>query len=69
VSAILMFLVGEGFRIEQFNALREIAVNRPNALGGGVNEVNWQLRMLCNEDQPGDDDVPWYQMLGELNFF
>jgi hypothetical protein len=55
------------FMIDEFGAGRQVTVGRPRQLGGGTRDLRWDMLMLCNEDQRGDDQTPWYEML--FDFF
>jgi len=55
------------FMLDEFGASREVTVSRPNQLGGGERTMSWGMLMLCNEDQRGDDETPWYEAV--LDFF
>ena len=65
----LRFLAGTLFMIDEFGASREVTISRPESLGGGERTMSWGMLMLCNEDQPGDDFVPWEDMLFSFGFF
>jgi len=67
VMTMIQDILSAVFQIDEFGADREVSVTRPNQLGGGTHELRWDIRMLCNEDQRGDDDTPWYEKL--FDFF
>jgi hypothetical protein len=69
LSDALRFITSTLFMIEEFGARRQVSIARPSSLGGGSKNLDWGLLMLCNEDQRGDDEVPWYEMLFDLDFF
>jgi hypothetical protein len=69
LASALRSLATTLFRIEEFSARRQTTFGRPQSLGGGAHAVVWQLRSLCNEDQPGNDDIPFWAELVSFGFF
>jgi hypothetical protein len=67
LAGVLRLLTTTLFMIDEFGANREVSVTRPNQLGGGTRTMSWGMLMLCNEDQRGDDETPWYEAV--LDFF
>lgn len=67
LSGVLEWVTTSLFLVDEFGASREVTVERPNSLGGGTHTLSWGYLILCNEDQRGDDETPWYESL--LDFF
>lgn len=67
IAGVIRLIASTVFRIDEFGASREVSISRPNQLGGGTRTMNWGFLCLCNEDQRGDDETPWYEMLFDLS--
>ena len=55
----LRFLSTTLFMIDEFGARRSTEIARPESLGGGTRTLEWELLMLCNEQQREDEDPLW----------
>jgi hypothetical protein len=69
LASALRSLATTLFQIEEFGTQRDTTFARPRSIGGGTRTVSWQMRALCNEDQPGDDDIPFIFELMSFGFF
>lgn len=55
------------FFIDEFGARRRLDIARPRSLGGGTKTLEWELLMLCNEQQRDDSDPLW-EIWADLGF-
>lgn len=59
LSDALRFVTSTLFQIDEFGARRSREIERPRSLGGGTRTLEWELLMLCNEQQRDDQDPFW----------
>lgn len=59
LSGALRFLTTNLFFIDEFGSRRARDIERPESLGGGTRRLEWELLMLCNEEQRDDEDPLW----------
>lgn len=59
LSDALRFVTSTLFQIDEFGARRQRDIERPRSLGGGTRTLEWELLMLCNEQQRDDQDPMW----------
>lgn len=59
LASALRFVSSTLFMIDEFGARRTSEIDRPQTLGGGTRTLEWELLMLCNEQQRDDEDPLW----------
>lgn len=67
LGSALRWVANNLFFIDEFGGRRDVSIARPESLGGGSRTLRWELLLVCNEDQRGDDETPWYEAL--FDFF
>ncbi|AKF09449.1 TadE/TadG family type IV pilus assembly protein [Sandaracinus amylolyticus] len=59
LSTALRFVTSTLFQIDEFGARRAREIARPQSLGGGTRRLEWEMLILCNEEQRDDQDPLW----------